>query len=1416
MSQQIVLHETTNLIEVFIENRAICTHNSPTLYTATLGITGHIVPGRNNTLWSCGNEGWSFSPADPYCSLIVWTDANGVVVGYGSPLTVSPITSTSYTASVTYFNCPVGFILSDVVNIPGFVDLELTQTMSNVPAYPGNNGTYSFTVTNHGNVPVTQVKVQSDIPCGSYVSHVSSPNNVPPPVAGLYTIPTIPPGGSRTVTVTFLYTTATTACPVCSHVTGYNEMVEYPDCNPNNEADCDIIPPLPVNIQVLKTLNSGGDLYGVATFTISVINTSNNIASNVVLQEIVPNCLANVVINPPAGATVNGNTITIPTVPANNAANPITFTVTGTYIDGTTECTNCVQFVPSQGQADTNPNDNYACATIPHIETDIAVSKLLKSQNLVTGTVTFEIAVTNLGNVTASDVILHDVWEAGCFTYQSAFLPKPGSTITVTTVPAQVSASADIYLQDVLAGATEYFQITYHKDVFCADCENCVSFDHFNGIDLNPNNNTMCVTLPANIPANALTISGAPNSIVDMTIDYNGTFGNPLLIMVEPFVTWHVQGTRWLNFCEVILQEGARIDIPVEASLHINHSHLHGCTLMWDEINVQKGGHLIAGTSQIEDAHYAVHLQIGGDAVLRGCHFKRNYVGVYIQPSPSIRYLDNTTTSAFGDRLFLLRDTFSCQTPMLPPYTGQIAAFGDAAPNRAYSFAGMYMQDVVYIFANPNTSPLLYHNVTYTHLNNGIVAYRSDLTVQYQYFESMQPYDQPYPGTYMGWNDYDGSAVYTRGKKKLGYLHFKGYGKMSPASMVGVKYGIYSHQMKWTEVENTHIGSGTVGVNILGTYLGAHWIHDNGFNCGSFGVYSSFNDQSTTEINDNYLNMNAAFLASPGGQYLNSSAGIAGFDFVPTTLAVHDNEIDLNDCSGGIVSFVTQQGTSVKNNIVNMNGANSAMGIFSVYSSEIDIECNQVLGDYGAGYGMIACGDATMACNQAVNTPYGFAFSDICTNMDFKGNYMKDNPQYGLYLDYSAQLGHQWDKGNIWDGVFPNFAAFYNLASPTWIFKVDALNYPIQDPNPRYPASGWFYQTPANTPYYECTNNSNCNAGGISIVGQGGTSMEERIATDSLNAPLYPEEQQREASAYLYDKLRDDSLLRVSSAEMSDFYDEKMETNIKDFSDVKKGIANLISDSLNISLNNNNAAINAIKAQIASQDSLLQYAASLNDSLTILLAKQPLYAQISVIDSVIRLIANGIDSLQIVQSTNVIASNNAIATTRQMEDNEKNVNDIYLSTIGKDIYHLDSTQIALLETIIYQCPLAGGSAVYKARSLYTLHKVQFLYDDYENCNLVNMQWRQGQAHPQVLSNLLETLQVYPNPTEGNITFDFGAPIKETKMLYLYNTQGQIVLSQTISVEVQKFSTSLSQLASGMYFYRVQGLSNTITGKIIIE
>jgi gliding motility-associated-like protein len=128
---QIVLHESTGIIDVFIQNKPSCPGWNQGL--AILGITNWaedkavVAPGKNATSWSATNEGYRFTPSGGNSQLVsVQLIKNGTVVATG---TTSPGTPGQVNASFNNF-CQTEDSMSYVVRATYISCSDITQTIT--------------------------------------------------------------------------------------------------------------------------------------------------------------------------------------------------------------------------------------------------------------------------------------------------------------------------------------------------------------------------------------------------------------------------------------------------------------------------------------------------------------------------------------------------------------------------------------------------------------------------------------------------------------------------------------------------------------------------------------------------------------------------------------------------------------------------------------------------------------------------------------------------------------------------------------------------------------------------------------------------------------------------------------------------------------------------------------------------------------------------------------------------------------------------------------------------------------------------------------------------------------------------------------------------------------------------------------
>lgn len=124
-TQQIVLYETTNVIEVYIQDKPTCgTWNSGNALIGIqdpTGATGLTPPGRNTGPWTASNEAWRFTPDGPPNYIVNWYEGANLIAS-NDTVQVCPTQTTTYTAEVIYTNCDSStIVVTDdiIVNVTG-------------------------------------------------------------------------------------------------------------------------------------------------------------------------------------------------------------------------------------------------------------------------------------------------------------------------------------------------------------------------------------------------------------------------------------------------------------------------------------------------------------------------------------------------------------------------------------------------------------------------------------------------------------------------------------------------------------------------------------------------------------------------------------------------------------------------------------------------------------------------------------------------------------------------------------------------------------------------------------------------------------------------------------------------------------------------------------------------------------------------------------------------------------------------------------------------------------------------------------------------------------------------------------------------------------------------------------------------
>lgn len=157
LNMKIVLYETTNLIDIYIKTKPICSLSSTVLrYLTTQGLQGDSIskfivnPGRNNSIWDGANSAVRFVPnGTANTTTVQWTKNGTVISSTPTASFTHSDDSASYVANVSYTQpCPSGtFISRDTLKVYGQNNIITVQNQFDTIACQGSK---SYNSTNAG------------------------------------------------------------------------------------------------------------------------------------------------------------------------------------------------------------------------------------------------------------------------------------------------------------------------------------------------------------------------------------------------------------------------------------------------------------------------------------------------------------------------------------------------------------------------------------------------------------------------------------------------------------------------------------------------------------------------------------------------------------------------------------------------------------------------------------------------------------------------------------------------------------------------------------------------------------------------------------------------------------------------------------------------------------------------------------------------------------------------------------------------------------------------------------------------------------------------------------------------------------------------------------------------------------------
>lgn len=372
------------------------------------------------------------------------------------------------------------------------LDLAVVKTVNNATPNEGEIVRYTIRVTNNGASNATNVSLVDKLPVGvTYVSDVVSAGNYNNG-SGLWTIGNLVNGAVATLTIDARVNAGTYGTTITNTTTAVK--ADQADSNPaNNIGSVAIVPTAYIDLSLTKEVvgNVTNPAVGdVITFEVRVMNDGPTKATGVEVVDLIP-----------SGYKFINYSSTIGTYSPATGLWKLGFIETGNTavllvdvkVQDSGNYMNCAEITKAnEPDIDSTPGngnvseDDYACASAaPNQSVDLAVVKtILKNitNPKVNSEISFEILLTNNGNIDATDIVVSDLLPSG-YTFVNYSSTK-GIYDYVTgdwKVSKVLNGETEILIVDVIVNESGNYQ-------------NCASIKAMHQVDRNPANNQSCIT----------------------------------------------------------------------------------------------------------------------------------------------------------------------------------------------------------------------------------------------------------------------------------------------------------------------------------------------------------------------------------------------------------------------------------------------------------------------------------------------------------------------------------------------------------------------------------------------------------------------------------------------------------------------------------------------------------------------------------------------------------------------------------------------------------------------------------------------------------------------------------------------------------------------------------------------------------
>ena len=163
----------------------------------------------------------------------------------------------------------------------------------------------------------------------------------------------------------------------------------------------------------------------------------------------------------------------------------------------------------------------------------------------------------------------------------------------------------------------------------------------------------------------------------------------------------------------------------------------------------------------------------------------------------------------------------------------------------------------------------------------------------------------------------------------------------------------------------------------------------------------------------------------------------------------------------------------------------------------------------------------------------------------------------------------------------------------------------------------------------------------------------------------------------------------------------------------------------------------------------------------------------------------------------LLQANAQLPVVHTYQENEVTVAEIFLNTLAKGSYDLQSSELTLLQSIADQCILEGGNSVGFARTILGIVEGKHWIDD--NCGGII---GEGVENEPTANKPNSAYSISPNPTSSEVTILSKEPFGQDAKLVIHSANGEVLLNLELPVSEFTFMLGADELPSGVYFLHI--------------